>query len=176
MKAGAKGRKKGSGRPPGFLVDWLLNAGRFDDALSRQPCGVGSHGDRRAARNYFKTLPGTTALLDLEANAEPGAASEPENTRRVGDFRFARWPLPCAIAMKDRLAQTHPECHMSWYPGTEWLVPSASVRHVGDMWKAGSPRALAPRYHLGCIVPESMCDSGRGVSTRGSLVIGWLSV
>ncbi len=68
----------GAGRPIGSLVQWLKDSHKRDTQQGHILEPHGRHSDRKAARNWFKSLPDSESFLsferpqtDLEADEEP---------------------------------------------------------------------------------------------------------
>lgn len=75
------GRKKGSGRPIGYLVGWLFKCDLFDGPNAGQlhvhdKRKIPSFFERVAARDVFSRLPGAQAFLELESAHEEGEPEE----------------------------------------------------------------------------------------------------
>ena len=70
-----------AGRPVGALILWLKNQKNHDTQVKHVGTTIGSYNDRKAAREWFKTLPGAQAFLDLERPRESGEAEEPRDIR-----------------------------------------------------------------------------------------------
>lgn len=72
-----QGRHESAGRPIGALVHWLRNGTSHSSQVSHVSAPVGSYRDRCAARDWFESLPGTHAILELERARRPGEGKEP---------------------------------------------------------------------------------------------------
>ena len=72
------GRKSAQGRPLGLLVSWLQKAHEHASADSHKVLCRSSFAERKAARQFRKSLPGSSALLDHERPVQAGEDSEPE--------------------------------------------------------------------------------------------------
>ena len=70
-----------AGRPVGALILWLKNQKNHDTQVKHVGTTIGSYNDRKAAREWFKTLPGADAFLALERPREPGETEEPRDIR-----------------------------------------------------------------------------------------------
>ena len=71
------GRKKGQGRPLGFLASWLTQAGDYRDSADHVHCFVGTLARRQAGRNYLLACPGSDRLFRLERPRHEGEDEEP---------------------------------------------------------------------------------------------------
>lgn len=71
-------RRPGQGRPLGLLLAWLESAEQHDTSDSHKVLFHTTHEDRKNARQFLKTLPGSDALFEYERHLEPGEDSEPE--------------------------------------------------------------------------------------------------
>lgn len=73
-------QKRGSGRPIGALVCWLMEANKFANKAGHVHCAKATWQDRKNARNYFETLPGSDRFLKYE---KPKAAREDAEPKTV---------------------------------------------------------------------------------------------
>jgi hypothetical protein len=73
------GRKRGQGRPLGFLMSWLQQHHRHGDSTSHIHGTYVTYAMRIEGRNFLKTLAGCEQLFDREAlKADVDGESEPE--------------------------------------------------------------------------------------------------
>ena len=72
------GRKRGSGRPLGFMMAWMLSAHTFESKAEHKAAAVPSLEARKAARAFLRGIAGSAPMFEMEAPPEAGAESEPE--------------------------------------------------------------------------------------------------
>ena len=72
--------KRGSGRPIGLLVAWLQAAIDFDDKTEHVHSCRPTYEARKAAREWFMTLPGASDFCSFEKPKAPGDPDEPHKT------------------------------------------------------------------------------------------------
>ena len=81
MLASTARARTGQGRPVGLAVAWLARAAACETKADHwTAANWPSLADRKAAREVFKTFPGSSALLNEERSERPAEDSEPEQS------------------------------------------------------------------------------------------------
>ncbi len=72
--------RRGSGRPIGLLVAWLQGGTGFDNKTEHVHSCRPSYEERKAAREWFMSLPHASEFCEFEKPKAPGDTDEPQRT------------------------------------------------------------------------------------------------
>lgn len=71
-------KSRGSGRPIGYLVWWLMQSSKFKNRLAHVHCASAPWQERKNARDFFESLPGSDRFASYERKKKAREDAEPK--------------------------------------------------------------------------------------------------